>query len=246
MRFLLALQFLTRVPVKLKEPFDGRDMARAAAYFPAVGLLLGTSAAAMNYFLSMALAPPVCDLFTVAFLAAVTGNMHGDGLMDTADGIFSGQSRDRILEIMKDSRVGSHGVTAGVTVLLAKFVLLGQLTQDEKIISLILAPALGRWAQVYAASAHPYVRPGGGTGSFTHYIGGRELFLASAITLFPTIILLGVPGGSLLALAAIPGTVILGRYLAGKIGGMTGDTLGAVNECVEVLGLLILQFVFKL
>ncbi|MFZ5632646.1 MAG: adenosylcobinamide-GDP ribazoletransferase [Bacillota bacterium] len=245
MKFLLALQFLTRIPLNLRGTFEDRDLARAMAWFPAIGLLLGTSAAGLHVALSPALAPPVCDLFAIAFLVAATGNMHGDGLMDAADGLFSGKPRERMLELMKDSRVGSHGVAAGILVLLSKFVLLGQLSREDKIISLVLVPAMGRWAQVYAAAGHHYVRPGGGTGGFVNHVGTREIFWASLTVLAAVVLLLGAKGG-VLAGAVLLGTAALGRYISGKIGGMTGDTLGAINECVEVLGLVALQIVFKL
>lgn len=245
MIFLLALQFLTRFPVKLRVPFDERDLARSMACFPAVGLMLGASAAGVHVLLSFALSPQTCDLLSIAYIVAITGNMHLDGLMDTADGLFSGKPRDRMLEIMKDSRVGSHGVAAGILVLLFKFVLLGQLSREDKLLSLVLVPAFGRWAQVYAAAAHPYARPGGGTGGFTDHVGTREILWASVTILAALVILLGVRG-VVPAGAVLLCTVGLGRYAAGKIGGMTGDTFGAISECIEVLGLVVLQIAFKL
>lgn len=213
------------------------------AYFPAIGLLIGIATAVIHTLLSYILAPQVCDLAAIAFMVLVTGNMHGDGLMDTADGIYSGRPRERVLEIMRDSCVGSHGVTAGVLVLLAKFVLLGQLTPQVKVFTLVLVPALGRWAQVYGATVYPYARTGGGTGGFTAYVGRREIFWASITVLAAAALLFRLQGG-ILAAVVLVGTVAIGRYLAAKIGGVTGDTLGAMTELTEVLALLVVQFLF--
>lgn len=243
MEFSIALQFLTRVPVTIRKTVESVNIARAMAYFPLVGLLIGISTAAVHFLLSYVLAPQVCDLIAIAFIVIVTGNMHGDGLMDTADGIYSGRPRERILEIMRDSCVGSHGVMAGVLVLLAKFVLLGQLPPEVKSFSLILVPAIGRWAQVYGATVYPYARTGGGTGGFTDLVGKREIFWASLTVLVAAGMLFRLQGG-VLAVAVLVGTLCIGRYISAKIGGMTGDTLGAMSELTEVLALFVIQFMF--
>jgi len=124
-------------------------------------------------------APPVCDLFSIIFLIVITGNMHLDGLMDAADGFFSGKPRSRILEIMKDSRVGAHGVIAGNLVVLLKFVLLTQIPREMIVPALIVMPVLGRWSQVYGAKVYSYARVGSGTGSFTEYVGWWEIIGAT-------------------------------------------------------------------
>lgn len=114
LEFLLALQFLTRVPVAIRSPVGERQLAWAMAYFPLVGLLLGSFTAAIYTLLSFVLAAPVCDLISLGFLSIITGNMHVDGLMDAADGLSSGKQREVVLAIMRDSRVGSHGAMAAV------------------------------------------------------------------------------------------------------------------------------------
>lgn len=240
MHFLLALQFLTRIPVTIRSEVTEKDLARSMAWFPAVGLLLGTLAAGFYTVLSHAFPNPTCDLFVVAFLVIITGNMHGDALMDTADGFFSGKSREKILEIMKDSRVGSHGVMAGCLLFLAKFVLLSQIPPVAKITALILVPALGRWPQVYGATLYPYARNNGGTGGFTRFVGTREMCWASVTVLAAVIIMLGIKG-LILAGVVLTCTAILSRFISAKIGGVTGDTLGAMTEVIEVLALVTLQ-----
>lgn len=257
MEFLIAMQFLTRVPVSIKGAVESKHIARSMAYFPAVGLFLGILAGGGYFLLSLVLPGPVCDFIAIVFLVIITGNMHGDGLMDTADGIYSGRLREGMLEIMKDSRVGAHGATAGWLALLAKFILLGQLPPEARIWALVLMPVLGRWAQVYGAWKYPYVRAGGGTAGFAGEVGGREFFLASltalaAIAGTGTLMTGAVPAGTGMAAGAIlagtgmvagavlVGTVLFGRYLSRKLGGITGDVLGALNECIEILTLFIL------
>ncbi|MHB1044241.1 MAG: adenosylcobinamide-GDP ribazoletransferase [Eubacteriales bacterium] len=243
MEFLLAVQFLTKIPVNVRGSVDEKIMARSMAFFSLVGLMLGVSAAALHALASLVFAPPVCNLVALAFLVIITGNLHGDGLMDAADGLFSGRPREGMLEIMRDSRVGSHGVVAGVLALLAKFVLLGQMPGNAPEIALILATALGRWSQVYGAAFYPYARPAGGTGSFTAHVGLREVFYNSLTVILPALFLFRLSGFVLL-IAVLAGTALLEWYIAKKIGGITGDTLGATSECVEVLTLAALLVIF--
>lgn len=262
MEILLALQFLTRVPVNVRGTVTEKDMARSMAYFPLIGLLLGLAVAAVHTLVSFVLPAAVSDLIAIAFLVMITGNMHGDGLMDTVDGLFSGRPREGVLEIMKDSRVGSHGVMAGVLALLFRFTLLGSIPGGAaKVLALILVPVLGRWAQIYGAAMYPYARTGGGTGSFTDQVGKREIFWASVTALVAAFVLLGLKGSlsdgalwggiltgvvqaGILAGVLFAGTVGLCRYISGKLAGLTGDTYGALNECIEVLALIGLQIMF--
>ncbi len=232
-KLLLAFSFLTVVPVPMASPVQEKELAGAMAWFPLVGLLLGAMAAAVYWITGLVSVSLVRDFLPLAFLVLITGNLHGDGLMDSTDGLFSGHPSGRTLEIMKDSRVGSHGVMAGVLGLLAKVVFLQALAPSAAITALVVVPVFGRWAQVYAAATYPYVRPSG-TGVFTKHLGRRELLIASAVLLTVLVPTLGlraiVPAGS-----AFLGTSLAGGYLRKKIGGMTGDTLGALNEFVEIL-----------
>lgn len=243
MEFLLAVQFLTKIPVTVRGSVDEIKLARSMAFFSLVGLLLGACAAAVYALMSLVFAPPLSSLAALAFLVVITGNLHGDGLMDTADGLFSGRPQERMLEIMRDSRVGSHGVTAGVLVLLAKFVLLGQMPSGTQGMALILATALGRWSQVYGATFYSYARSTGGTGNFTTHVGLRELFYNSLTVVLLSFFLLSFQGFILL-IAVLAGAALLERYIAKKIGGITGDILGATNECIEVLALVTLLVIF--
>lgn len=209
------------------------------AFYPLVGLIIGVGAALVNYFTSFFFAAGVGDLLSIIFLIVITGNMHLDGLMDTADGFFSGKPREQMLDIMKDSRAGAHGVVAACAALLLKFVLLVQMSPDIKIFALLVMPVLGRWSQVYGAKMNPYARTGGGTGSFTELVGWREIFWASAMALLIVIGLFSF-AAIFLVILVWAGTAIAGVYVRRKIGGITGDTLGAVTEWVEIWVLFVL------
>jgi adenosylcobinamide-GDP ribazoletransferase len=210
------------------------------ACFPLIGLLIGALAAALHYLASFIFAGAVCDLIAIIFLIVITGNMHGDGLMDTADGFFSGKPRERILEIMHDSRVGAHGVMAGAGLLLTKFVLLGQVPASLKGLALLVVPVLGRWAQVYGATMYPYVSGSSGTGFFVNQLGRREIGLASAFTLGAAMLLLGPLRGLGAAGSAFVAAMLVAQFSKQRIGGVTGDVLGAMNEFAELAGLLFL------
>jgi adenosylcobinamide-GDP ribazoletransferase len=243
LELLLAVQFLTRLPVTIKGEINDMKMARSMSWFALVGLLLGALAAGVHALASLIFALPVSNFLTLAFLIFLTGNLHGDGLMDTADGLFSGRSKERMLEIMRDSLVGSHGVMAGILMITAKLVLLGQMPPGSQGIALILALALGRWSQVYGAALFPYARASGGVGNFTLHVGYRELLFNSAIVVILSLLLLELPALLLLGTVLV-GTFLMEWYVAKKIGGVTGDTLGATNECIEVLSLLVILVIF--
>lgn len=250
LEFLLAVQFLSMIPIHIRGKVEEINLARSMAYFPFVGALIGIITAGFYALLTLILPTPVCILFAMTFVVMITGNMHLDGLMDTADGIFSGRPREKVLEIMKDSRVGSHGVAAGVLALLIRFVLLSELAGDVIIIALITVPVLGRWAQVYGAVLYPYARVNGGTGRFTDRVGARELiwasftvlavlFITNLITfnLVPITKILTIIGGSVI------GTALGAFYISRKLGGLTGDTYGALTEIAEIAALLMLLLV---
>lgn len=263
MEFILALQFLTAIPVSIRGRVEDRNLARSMAYYPLVGLILGIIAALMYALISLKLPGPVSNLAVIVLMVMITGNLHLDGLMDTVDGIYSGRPRERILEIMKDSRVGSHGVVAGVLTLLAKYTLLWQIPHQTMLFTLVIVPALGRWSQVYGSAMFSYARAEGGTGTFTDMVGKRELFWSSVTVLAAIVIGFLLQSGfltvavlnkevvvtALVRSGALAGTVFvctagLGRYISGKLGGLTGDTYGAINECVEVVSLLALLIIF--
>ncbi|WP_342716259.1 adenosylcobinamide-GDP ribazoletransferase [Paenibacillus catalpae] len=243
-----ALQFLTRIPVPMTVPFESVMLARTVIYFPAAGFFIGA-------FLAGGFA--VLDLFSPAMPAAVlllavwtalSGGLHLDGWMDTADGVLSHRPRERMLEIMKDSRVGAMGVIAAVLLLLFKFTLLAEWTgQGDGVHALSLlavGPIWSRWWMGAAIAGWPNARQGEGIGALFHLASSRQVTAGFVAAIVGTVICTTLNGfywsETLLVLAGcilltlITGS-IMARWLNRKLGGLTGDTYGALNEAVEAV-----------
>ncbi len=232
----MALQFLTRFYVYHGE-FDEQAYGRAPVFFPLVGFFLGAAWMALYFGLSPFFPPAVTAALLVLGMVVFSGGLHLDGFMDTMDGILSGRSREKMLEIMRDSRVGAFGVLSLVCLLLLKFALLFSLPREVLPRLLLIVPAISRWGMVYAIARFPYARPQGLGLLQVRYTRGRELGLASLFTL--GVSGLGGPAGLVLLFLSLVLVHRLGQYLTGRLGGLTGDTYGAINEILEVFLLLL-------
>lgn len=243
--FLLALQFLTAITLKSDLRADARDLARSAAFFPLVGLVIGIILAACWYF-SLKLWPPiVADALVVLVLVAVTRAFHLDGLADTLDGVLGGSSRARALEIMKDTRLGAFGVMGIVLDLLLKFVALTSIPPYMKMQALVLFPVISRYSIVQLAWRTPSARAKEGLGAhFQELIQFHYLAVAFLIGFIVSFGLLKDKGLICLGVivAATLGYRLLFRW---KLGGVTGDVFGFVNECNEILFLLTFSALVK-
>ncbi|GAB7056977.1 hypothetical protein JCM16163A_37250 [Paenibacillus sp. YK5] len=206
--------------------------------------------------LYMALPPLPAAALLLSAWVLLTGALHLDGLMDMADGILSHRSRERMLEIMKDSRVGAMGVVVCALVLLLKWSLLQELFRTGTLSWLLLPMVLlwSRWYMVVAIAGWPYARQekGGGMGSFYRGVGWKHIaahsalaaLLSAAVLLTARALGLHLAGGlwPMLAFAGLTlgGGYLMSEYIHRKLGGLTGDTYGAMNELLEVLLLLLL------
>lgn len=252
---LTALQFLTRIPMEKprKRPKvsrgqysrDEKRLGKSMAYFPIVGLVLGGILVLINWGFSIILAPLVADALTIITLIILTGALHIDGFIDTIDGLAGGKTKEDILRIMRDSRVGAFGIVGIVSLIMLKLVLLHEMPLKIKKEAILLMPVMGRWAMVVASSLSVYARKEGTGKAFVDYCGRKEVVMGSLFALIIVGALLKVLGLELfffiLAL-----TLLLTRFISKRIGGMTGDTLGAVNEIMEVGSLFILFLLFNL
>ena len=242
--FLIALQFLTIFSFG-KHTKDERVLGKSMAYFPIAGLILGGILVLVNWGFSILLAPLVADALTIIALIILTGALHIDGLIDTIDGFAGGKTKEEILNIMRDSRVGAFGIIGIVSLIMLKLVLLHEMPLEIKRGALLLFPVMGRWAMVVASSLSVYARKKGTGKAFVDYCGRKELITASLITLI-------IAGGFLkilgleLFLFILALTLLLAKFISRRIRGMTGDTLGAVNEIMEVGSLFILFLLFNL
>ena len=236
--FLAALQFMTILPVRAS--FDKRCLERAPVWFPPVGLMLGLAVAlADGCGARIGLPPNILNVFSVALLAALSGGLHLDGLADTADGFLSARPRERALEIMRDSRIGVMGVLALIFVLTLKYVALTGLAGALRWRALVSAPLAGRAMLLIAPTLLPYARKDGGLANV--FFRRRRPFLAVwalAWLAGAAVGFLGVAEGLGLVAVCTFGTLLLGAWSKRRIGGFTGDTLGATSEVVEALALV--------
>jgi adenosylcobinamide-GDP ribazoletransferase len=238
-RFLAAIQFLTVCPLPASIKIDERALGGSVPYFPVVGIIIGGAAAGLDYVLRHILPPPVTSMLMVIFLLAVSCALHMDGLADTADGFFSSRPRERILEIMRDSRVGPMGVIVIVCVLLFKLTLLTEVPQAARWWVLLMTPFAGRCALLINMAVIPYARPEGGLGTI-FYSSRFRLQLAWAFIVLTAIgWLVAGWAGLAVGLVSFAFSIIFAVYVKYKIGGSTGDTLGAACELTELIPALV-------
>jgi adenosylcobinamide-GDP ribazoletransferase len=234
--FISALQFITSIPVGGNVIFSPRAMI---PFFPVVGLLLGVIVAAFDFVAILLWPTPVVAVLDAAFFALLTGALHLDGLGDSADGLYGSKSRDRALEIMKDSRIGAMGLVAIVFCLAVKW---GGLTSLEahRSLLIILVPSFSRASMIFGMYFLKYGRPEGGTGSpFFKEPLDKKVFFYLVI---PVILSLfaGFRGLVLIGTFVIITTATILFYKK-KIGCITGDMLGAMTETSEAALFLIVS-----
>jgi adenosylcobinamide-GDP ribazoletransferase len=236
---LAALRFLTVLPIPGGWGTAEADLARSVPWFTVVGLLLGAVAAAVACGLS-AFAPPMpAAALLVVVLLSFSGCLHLDGLADTADGFLSSRLRERVLEIMRDSRTGAMGVIAIVCVLLVKFASLASLPPNLLWPAALLMPVAGRMAIVIQMALLPYARPGGLANVFYGRRPRWSAIVAAAVLAALAYAVLESRGLVVWA-ACVAATLAFAAYAYRKLGGATGDTFGAVCEIVEVVPALVL------
>ena len=189
--FFIALQFLTRLKIVNQTEWSVEDFGKSVVAFPYVGLIIGLILALLYGILSpfIPLVPLMLILVIAEFL--ITGGLHADGLMDTSDGLFSGRERDRKLEIMKDSRIGSFGVVAFVFVTLLKWQLLTAIPTAEFIpMALIMMPLMSRWSLVLSIRSYPYAREQGMGAAFANLAPKHVITYNTLSTFFMPIVIL--------------------------------------------------------
>lgn len=237
--FLLALQFLLIIPIKIKDVND-KEIARSMAYFPLAGLFLGLILIAINYLLHiLGFERLSMDIMLIISLAILTGGIHLDGLSDTFDGILSRKNREQILLIMRDSHVGVMGILSIASVILLKISLLYSVIDALKIKALLLTVILSRWGMVFAVFLFHYARQEGKARAFIKNKKWTTFFISTFLTFILAALILKIMGLIILLIAAFF-VYVMGKFITNKLGGITGDTLGAINEITEVIILFIL------
>ena len=236
--FLIGLQFLTRIHLVRQTVWTAEDFGRSTRFFPLVGLVLGIcySLAAWTLVSVLGMRALTAALLLILPLL-LTGGLHADGFMDTADGVFSGRERERKLAIMKDSRVGSFGVVAFVLLMFLQFALLLDMSPLLLVSAFFVMPIIGRMAMVLAVSCFPYARADGMGKTFADMANRRTVAIAAVTTS-----VLVIPIGLLATLALVIGvvfTLLFCRRMTAILGGVTGDVYGAATVLTETIVLAV-------
>ena len=236
-RLALAFQFLTIVPWPRSGVRQPEDLGASMAFYPIVGAALGGLMVGVYWAGSAVFPDGVLRPGLVVLLVILTGGLHLDGFADVCDGFYAGRTEADALRIMKDPHLGTMAVVGIVSVLMMKVVLLSYLPAAVLCSALLIFPAIGRGGMVWGMWMAPYARPEGGTGeTFFRTLCGRHVWIATTLLGAWAILCAGWPAGILLLLAAGATKMFVG-YCRRRIGGMTGDTLGALNELLELLTL---------
>jgi adenosylcobinamide-GDP ribazoletransferase len=234
-----AVRMLTRIPVP--GPATGRgDLRRAVGWFPLVGALAGLAIAGVHVLAARLWPAPVAAVLAVAAGLLATGGFHEDGAADAADGLGGGWTRERVLEIMRDSRIGAYGAMALWVVLAFRWAALAALGRAA-LVALPLAMVWGRWSMAATLTGLPPASPGLGS-QVAEGLGRMPAVLATVLALAATASAsaLGQPRAWIAAGAAALAALGWALYLKRRLGGQTGDLLGAGNQLAEAAALLVL------
>lgn len=238
MGFFLALKFLTIFPAPKRWGKTTEDLEQSLSYFPLVGLILGAILLGLNYGLSLILPAAVVNVLLIIAIVIITGAHHLDGLMDSFDGTVSGKSRERRLEIMSDSHVGTFGIIAAILLLLLKYAALSSVPFNIIMPTLLLMPTLSRWIVVNTIFIFPCAKTSGMGLAFKNGATWQRLTIATIIALVASVLLMNWQGVVLMATLCLI-TFGIGTYFRARLGGLTGDVYGAINELSEALVLIL-------
>jgi len=239
MGLFIALRFLTILPIPWRREVDARQIGRSIVYFPLVGLLMGFLLVGLDELFGLFLPLSLVNVLLIIAMILLTGALHLDGFIDTCDGAMIRSTPEERLGIMADSRVGSFGVIGACCLILTKYLALAAVPDNLRMPALAIMPMLSRWAMVWALGLFPYARKEGTGVVFKEQANWPRVTIASFMALILSSLLAGLSG---LALAGSLCLIVLGaaNFLRYRLGGLNGDTYGAIDELSEVLALALL------
>lgn len=237
--FFIALQFFTRVPIPRWVGFDPAWLQQSSRYFPLVGVAVGAVAGAVYWAASLLWPAPAAAILSTAATIYLTGAFHEDGFADMCDGFGGGLTRARVMEIMKDSRIGTYGAVALVLMLALKITVLASMDLRTALAALLLAHPLSRLAAASLIRHLEYARDEGKAKPLAQHMSAGEFAIGAACVALPAL-LIGLTGALtwMRICAALAASIAVAIWLGAKgqrrIGGYTGDCLGAVQQVSEV------------
>lgn len=246
--FLTGLQFLSRIRLVQQNDWSYERFSNSVRYFPLVGAVVGGVMALASYVLLILLPtigiviPSVgATAVLVAMWLYLGGGLTCDGFMDTMDGVFSGRDREKMLTIMKDSRVGANGVVGFVMLTMLKWAMLMSLPIHVVPMAFFLSAVLGKLSMVLSIVLYPYARQDG-IGKMFQLCANRRTLIIGLLCAIVCVVPFGFVGIGCMAIA-MGVSIYLGRYVSRVLGGLTGDVYGAINEMIEVVVLILLVLV---
>jgi len=233
--FLAALRFLTIIPIIKGAELDGDYFKQSLQFFPVIGVVIGGFCSLLAIVSQLFLPQPVVACIVIVFLAFISGCLHLDGLSDSGDGLLSSRPRERSMEIMKDSRVGAMGVIVTILVLLTKYSAL--ISMDPRLIPMasFFMPFAGRIMILCTMALLPYARTEGGLGVLFYSSLVRKFALLGAAALLMCLVIFSGGRSFLIIILLFLNFVSFNMWCKSKIGGATGDTLGANCELAEMV-----------
>ena len=237
-----AVSFLTILPVSgpMIRSSPPKRMCRALAWFPLVGAFIGSAGAGFTLLCLTRWQPPVAAALGLTAMILLTGGLHLDGFADTLDGLGAWKGREETLSIMRDSRIGVMAAAGLFLLLSLKWALIQSIPTDRLLPGLMAACSLSRLSMALSAQIFPYVPGKTGLGRLaTEERSAWAIAFAGILGVAIGILCLGFSKGTVSVAAAAGVTGMLNRLFLARMGGITGDTLGAVNEMVEVSLLLV-------
>ena len=239
-QFIILIQFMTRIPIPLKISYSEKKFGKSIKFFPLVGLIIGLILYFSNFLITVYLKnifynKTIIAIFLIILEILIAGIIHIDGLADTFDGLFSYAKKEKMLEIMKDSRIGTNGAVVLILYFITKTVLISEIiTTNPKY--LIIFPIIARLSTPVNAGLSNYARKSGMSNAIISENGIFEVIFSLALSIILVFYIIGIEGIITIFIAFIF-IIIFMLNVRKKIDGITGDTMGA---CLELTSILVL------
>ena len=239
--FLLMLQVLTRIPINKSLPCENTDFKRGANFFAIVGLVIGLIQFIVYSFLIKFFNLDIAVIFVIIIDILITGGFHIDGFGDTCDGFFATKGKDKIIDIMKDSRIGTFACIGIIINILIKFI--GYTTILNNITSylIILLPMISRVSIVLISYIGKAAKEIGSGNLFINTVTFKEVIINYLLFILIAVFMVDIKRLLIIVIISSITTILFNKYCNSKINGITGDSLGANNELVMLILLIVLS-----